>query len=412
VTKSIKVIKNQTNTPEDSEKLWSEITRKATGLRHLLHRQPELTWQEAKTSQTIRHYLDSLQIPWRKCEQFGTLATLAPEAPGTHIALRGDIDALPIQEEAAVSYASDTPGCMHACGHDGHTAALWATAAWLKAHEDQLPGPVTLIFQPAEEGGHGAKALIDAGALKGIDCIYGWHNWPAIPFGQAVCPNDTVMAGNGTFHIRVRGQGGHASQPELCRDPLLAGAAVVLNLQQIISRRIAPQDAAVVSVCSFKAESAATVIPEQALIEGSIRLSKPELRQPINQLIEQICQDTARSYGVEVEIEIRSRYEATINHPKAAANFRQALQDHLGDNWQSNTPTPIMASEDFSYYLQQIPGAFALIGMAEDDAFTKPCHSPLYQFNDRLLPKVVALFASLTGAPLPPESKLCASSKG
>lgn len=393
-----KPIDNQT----EAEDHWSEITRQAVQLRQELHRQPELTWQEVETSQTIRRYLDQLQIPWRECKQVGTLATLAPNAPGTHIALRGDIDALPIQEEAPISYASETPGCMHACGHDGHTAALWAAAAWLKTHEDKLPGPVTLIFQPAEEGGHGAKALIEAGALDGIDRIYGWHNWPAIPYGQAVCPDGTVMAGNGTFHIKVKGKGGHASQPELCRDPLLAGSAMVLNLQQIISRRIAPQDAAVVSVCSFQAESAATVIPEQALIEGSIRLSSPELRQPINQLIEQICQDTARSYGVDVEVEIRSRYEATINHPEAASAFRQALRANLGDDWQSDTPTPIMASEDFSYYLQQIPGAFALIGMAENDAFTAPCHSPHYQFNDRLLPQVVAIFAQLSGAPLPP----------
>ncbi len=394
--------KNPIDNRTEAEDHWSEITRQAVQLRQELHRQPELTWQEVETSQTIRRYLDLLQIPWRECEQVGTLATLAPNAPGTHIALRGDIDALPIQEEAPISYASETPGCMHACGHDGHTAALWAAAAWLKSHEDKLPGPVTLIFQPAEEGGHGAKALIDAGALKGIDRIYGWHNWPAIPYGQAVCPDGTVMAGNGTFHIRVKGKGGHASQPELCRDPLLAGSAMVLNLQQIISRRIAPQDAAVVSVCSFQAESAATVIPEQALIEGSIRLSSPELRQPINQLIEQICQDTARSYGVDVEVEIRSRYEATVNHPEAASAFRQALRTNLGDDWQSDTPTPIMASEDFSYYLQQIPGAFALIGMAENDAFTAPCHSPHYQFNDRLLPQVVAIFAQLSGAPLPP----------
>lgn len=399
---SIETHKDQTDNKKTAEDHWSEIAQQATRLRQLLHRQPELTWQEVQTSQTIRQHLDQLQIPWRAYEKVGTLATLAADAPGTHIALRGDIDALPIQEEADVSFASETSGCMHACGHDGHTAALWATAAWLKAHEDQLPGPVTLIFQPAEEGGHGAKALIDAGALKGIDRIYGWHNWPAIPYGQAVCPDGTVMAGNGTFHIRVKGKGGHASQPELCHDPLLAGSAMVLNLQQIISRRIAPQDAAVVSVCSFQAESAATVIPEQALIEGSIRLSSPDQRHPINSLIEQICQDTARTYGVEVDVEIRSRYEATVNDTQAATAFRQALKEQLGDNWQSSTPVPIMASEDFSYYLQKIPGAFALIGMAENNEFSAPCHSPHYQFNDRLLPQVVALFARLTGAPLPP----------
>lgn len=384
-----------------TDTLWQEIQQQAISLRHQLHQSPELSWQETQTSATIRQMLDQLQIPWRACAGLGTLATLAPEASGRHIALRGDIDALPIQEEADLSYASQNPGCMHACGHDGHTAALWATAAWLKAHEASLPGPVTLIFQPAEEGGHGAKAMIEDGALEGVDRIYGWHNWPAIPYGQAVCPDGTVMAGNGTFHITVNGKGGHASQPELCRDPLLAGSAMVLNLQQIISRRVAPQDAAVVSVCSFSAESAATVIPETARIEGSIRLSSPELRQPINQLIEQICHDTAATYGVEADVEIRPRYEATVNHPQAATEMRQALQQQLGDHWQSNTPVPIMASEDFSYYLQQVPGAFALIGMAEDDDYTRPCHSPHYRFNDRLLAEVVAVFARLSGAPLP-----------
>ena len=384
--------------------LWAGIIQHATELRHQLHRQPELTWQEVNTANTIRQQLDKLQISWRECAQLGTLATLAPHADGRHIALRGDIDGLPIHEEADVEYTSETAGCMHACGHDGHTAALWATAAWLKAHEAELPGPVTFIFQPAEEGGHGAKAMIEAGALDGVDRIYGWHNWPAIPYGQAVCPDGTVMAGNGTFLVTVKGQGGHASQPELCRDPLLAGAAMVINLQQIISRRVAPQDAAVVSICSFKAESAATVIPETAQIEGSIRLSTPNLRQSINQLIEQICQDTARTYGVEVDVDIRPRYEATINHPTPAADFRLALRKQLGKNWQSPTALPIMASEDFSYYLQQIPGAFALIGMAEEGRFTAPCHSPHYQFNDRLLAQVVAVFSTLTDIPSPPVS--------
>ncbi|MDX1399329.1 MAG: M20/M25/M40 family metallo-hydrolase [Oceanospirillum sp.] len=155
------------------------------------------------------------------------------------------------------------------------------------------------------------------------------------------------------------------------------------------------------SAACFKAESAATVIAETALIEGSIRLSSPDQRQPINSLIEQICQDTARTYGVEVDVEIRSRYEATVNDAQAAADFRQALKEQLGDNWQSSTPVPIMASEDFSYYLHHIPGAFALIGMAEQDDYTPPCHSPHYQFNDRLLPQVVAVFARLVGAPQP-----------
>lgn len=255
------------------QKRWQEIMQQAVRFRHQLHRQPELTWQEENTSRLIREQLDTLGIPWRSCARYGTLATLAAEAKGPHIALRGDIDALPIEELADLPYRSERPGCMHACGHDGHTAALWAAAAWLKAHEDQLPGPVTLVFQPAEEGGHGARSMVEEGALEGVEQIYGWHNWPAIPYGQAVCPDGPVMSGNGTFDIELHGKGGHASQPELCRDPVLAAAAVTLNLQQIVSRRLPPQAACVISVTWINATSAANVTPEKVTLGGSIRLS-------------------------------------------------------------------------------------------------------------------------------------------
>jgi hippurate hydrolase len=381
---------------------WQEIMQQALQLRHQLHRQPELTWQEENTSRLIRARLDQLGIAWRGCADHGTVATLAPAAEGEHIGLRGDIDALPIEELTDLPFRSESPGCMHACGHDGHTAALWATAAWLKAHEARLPGPVTLLFQPAEEGGHGARHMIEAGALDGIERIYGWHNWPAIPWGQAVCPDGAVMSGNGTFHITLTGSGGHASQPELCRDPVLAGAAVTLALQQIVSRRLPPQSATVVSVTAFEALSAATVTPESARLQGSIRLAQPELRPVVNALIEQIAQDTARGYGVTAQVETVKRYEATINHPGPGADYRRALEAALGPDWQmQNLALPIMASEDFSYYLNEIPGAFALIGMAREGRYQAPCHSPHYQFNDDLLPKVVEIFAHLTGAPLP-----------
>lgn len=381
---------------------WQQILQQATHLRHQLHQQPELTWQEENTCRLIRTQLDQLGIAWRCCAKYGTLATLAPDAKGPHIGLRGDIDALPIEELTDLPYRSESPGRMHACGHDGHTAALWATAAWLKIHEDMLPGPVTLLFQPAEEGGHGARQMIEEGALQDIDYIYGWHNWPAIPWGQAVCPNGPVMSGNGTFHIALTGKGGHASQPEICNDPVLAAAAITLNLQQIVSRRLPPQSATVVSVTSMEASGAPTVTPETACLAGSIRLAQPELRPLVNRLIEQIAQDTARSYGVSAHVETVKRYEATINHAQPAARFRSALEAALGENWQMQTlPLPIMASEDFSYYLNEIPGAFALIGMSRDDCFQAPCHSPHYQFNDDLLAKVVQVFARLAGAPVP-----------
>lgn len=381
---------------------WNAIIQNAITLRHELHQHPELAWQETNTAERVRKALDALGIEWRACAKLGTVATLAKQASGKHIALRGDIDALPIHEQTSVEYCSKISGKMHACGHDGHTAVLWAAAAWLKAHEQSLPGPVSFIFQPAEEGGHGAREMIKDGALEGVDEIYGWHNWPAIPFGKAICPNGAVMSGNGTFTITVNGAGGHASQPELCRDPVLGAAAIVLNLQQIISRRLAPQDAAVVSVTSMDAISGLTVIPHQAKIAGSVRLSKPNLRQTINQLIEEISHHTAATYGVSARVEIEDRYDATINHAAPAERYRSALANQLGDNWcDTQLSVPIMASEDFSYYLQHIPGAFALVGMSQEGDFQYPCHSPHYQFNDALVDSVAKLFVTLANGPLP-----------
>lgn len=381
---------------------WKSIISDAKKLRHDLHRKPELTWQEEQTAHYIRQQLDALDIRWRVCAQYGTVAILAPDATGEHVALRCDIDALPIEEEVDVPYRSENTDCMHACGHDGHTAVLWATAAWLKKHEQQLPGPVSLLFQPAEEGGHGAKKMIEDGALDGVDVIYGWHNWPAIPFAQAVCPDGAVMAGNGSFYIELQGRGGHASQPELCADPVLAAAAVTLNLQQIVSRKLPPQSSAVISVTSIDASSQETVIPDKVKMAGSIRLSDASLRARVTQLITQVCEDTARTYGVKATVDVQSRYEATVNHELPAENFRQALAQEFGESWQMQTlALPIMGSEDFSYYLNEVPGAYALIGMATEEKYQYSCHSPHYQFNDDLLAPVVRIYARLANAPLP-----------
>ncbi len=382
---------------------WHLIIEDAQALRHELHACPELGWQEVKTAARIRERLTRLDIPWRECAGTGTLAKLSPRiSRAPHIALRGDIDALPITEDTDKAYASNNPGCMHACGHDGHTAALMATAQWLKHHESTLPGPVTLLFQPAEEGGHGARHMIEDGALDGVDEIYGWHNWPAIPFGHIACPAGIVMCGNGVFQIRVEGIGGHASQPELCRDPVLAASAIVLALQQVVSRRLPPQQAAVLSVTSIEAPSAPTVIPQSALIGGSIRVSDSATRALLNQLIAEVSEQTARAYGVTCTVELTPRYEATVNHAAQAERVRRKWAEEHGEaSLDCDLRLPIMASEDFSYYLQKIPGAFALIGADDGLGHAAPCHSPHYDFNDRLIPQVTKLFARLVGAPLP-----------
>ncbi|MDR9499559.1 MAG: N(2)-acetyl-L-2,4-diaminobutanoate deacetylase DoeB2 [Hydrogenovibrio sp.] len=386
---------------------WQTHLNDTRATRQWLHQHPELTWQEAGTARFVREQLDALGIAWRPCAEHGCVATLAPKASGRHIALRSDMDALPIMEATGLDFASKQAGVMHACGHDGHMAALLGAAKWLKAHEPALPGPVSLLFQPAEEGGHGARAMIEDGALEGIDEIYGWHNWPALPLGTAVCPTGAVMSGNGTFHITLKGHGGHASQPESTSDALLAASALILNLQQIVSRRLPPQVAAVVSVTSMDARNALTVIGDKVLLEGSIRFADPAFQRPINDAIDTIAHGTAQSYGVTAEVEIRPRYNPTLNHAQPAAIYRDALRAELGaDSDQVDLRLPLMASEDFSYYLTHIPGAFALVGMAQTQAkndqawYSAPCHSPQYQFNDRVLDSVMRVFCRLAGVPV------------
>jgi amidohydrolase len=382
--------------------VWQDLTHAAVALRRRLHREPELAWSETRTAATVRDELDRAGIAWRTCADTGTVATLAPEAPGRHVALRADLDAMPITEATAVDWASIHDDRMHACGHDGHTATLLAAASWLQRHEAALPGPVTLLFQPAEEGGHGAKRMIDEGALTGVDTIFGWHNWPAIPFGRAVCPDGPVMSANATFRIEVVGQGGHASQPEAVRDPVLAAAAITMALQQIVARRLPPQQAAVVSVSSIEAPSGPTVTPDRATIGGSIRVADTRARDHVGSMITQIARDTARAHGVDAEVEFSPRYGATVNHPAAAAELRTVLATELGDGWSSPaTAVPVMASEDFSYYLAEVPGAFTLVGAGDGGDHDAPCHSPLYDFNDDLIGPVGRVLVRLGGAPLP-----------
>ncbi|MGC9456942.1 MAG: N(2)-acetyl-L-2,4-diaminobutanoate deacetylase DoeB2 [Halothiobacillaceae bacterium] len=377
---------------------WKALIEDATQHRRALHRRPELSWQEERTAADIRQRLETLQIPWQACAGTGTIGQLAPQAKGPQIALRADIDALPIVEATGHPWASQTEGRMHACGHDGHTAVLLAVAAWLKARESELPGPVRLIFQPAEEGGHGAEAMIRDGALEGVDRIFGWHNWPAIPFGQAVCPDGPVMSANGVFEIQIAGRGAHASQPEVAHDPLLAATDITQNLQQIVARRLPPQSAAVVSVTQLHAGDAITAIPDTAWMAGSVRVGRTDQRDAIVEHMRQIVADTARAHRVEAEFTFTPRYGATVNHAGAAAHYRDALAGILGPQWQDERlPVPIMASEDFSYYLQEIPGAFALIGANDGDGPAEPCHSPRYDFNDRLLDPVGRLLVTLAG---------------
>jgi len=375
----------------------AEVVQRGVQMRHELHQHPEIAWEEEWTADYIRGELDRLGIPWRPCAGTGTLGRLAADAEGEHLALRADIDGLPVDESTGLSYASQIAGRMHACGHDGHIACLLSTAAWLKAHEQALPGPVTLLFQPAEEGGHGAERMIAEGALEGIERIFGFHSWPEIPRGQAACIDGTIMASNGRFRIEITGRGGHASQPESCRDPIVAGALFVGNLQQVVSRNIAPQDAAVITVTQSQAGQSGNVIPETARLAGTVRALDTQSRDALAKRAEEILHATCTAAEVHGHFEYQPNYPATRNDPTSAERARGILRDLLGEDCLWRGRLPLMASEDFSYYLRERPGAFVLLGSGRDGERLEPCHSPRFDFDDELIPVALRLYARLAG---------------
>lgn len=374
-----------------------QMVTRARALRHELHRHPELMYQEERTAQVVRSELDRLGIAWRTCAGTGTIARLADGARGRHIGLRADLDALPLTELTGLPYASEHPGLMHACGHDGHTASLLAAAAWLKANETRLPGPVTLLFQPAEEGGHGAKRMVDDGALTDVDEVFGYHNWPPIPFGKAGCVPGTIFAANGEWQAVIQGRGGHASSPQHCIDPILAGAHFVTLAQQIVSRQVAPQDAAVVSVTCFHGGTADNIIPDSVELVGTVRAATTELRDDLARRVEQVLHAACAPSGARGTFTYRPCYPATINHTASALAAQDALRAVLGPEGLANDGLPVMAAEDFGYYLTQRPGAFILLGAGKPGAVMEPCHSPRFDYNDDLIPVVVKVWSRLAG---------------
>ncbi|WP_218121818.1 amidohydrolase [Desulforhopalus singaporensis] len=370
----------------------------AVRIRKELHQIPEPAWEEFGTASFIQTQLDAMGVSWKRCTETGIVASIAPQKKGEHLGFRADMDGLRLHEQNDAWYRSTHPQVMHGCGHDGHMAVLLAVVNWLNRHQDRLEGPVTFIFQPAEEGGHGAREMIKHGALEGVDRIFGWHNWPAIPLGSGVCPEGPLMAANGSFVIRVKGSGGHASQPELCRDPVLAGAAITLALQQIVSRNLSPQTPGVVSVTSFDGRSGATIIPEAVTLQGSVRLGAEGEMGKIGKAIESIATSIAAGYNTSAEVKFTPRYPAVINSRDEARRFAGCLAEGFGEHYfRSEIELPIMASEDFSYYLAEIPGAFALIGAGDGGRYSVPCHNSCYDFNDRLIEPMVRTLCLLAG---------------
>jgi amidohydrolase len=362
-------------------------------LRHRLHQIPEIMYEEFQTAAAIRAELDRLGLDYVAGVEDAPTATITwiGDSSKPCIALRADIDALPILEKTGLAYASTHPGKMHACGHDGHSAGLVGVAAVLQAAEKQLPVCVKLIWQPAEEGGAGAERLVKAGVLDGrigpkVSAIFGLHGWPGLKVGLVATKPGPILAATDNFTVRIRGKGCHGAFPHFGRDPIAAACEAVMNLQTIASREIDPLEPVVVTVGMFNAGTAVNVIPDVAAFSGTARTLTEQTRRQVQEAIRRHCAGIASANGCTMEFEWHEGYPATINDPAMADYVARVARQALGENRYTPVGKPSMGGEDFAYYLREIPGCFFLVGVepAERDGYP-PLHSDRYDFTDGAL---------------------------
>ncbi|MBB5533782.1 M20 aminoacylase family protein [Rhizobium giardinii] len=368
-------------------------------IRHDLHAHPELGLEEVRTSNFVATCLEGLGYTvTRGLAKTGLVATLKNGASNRSIGIRADMDALPIFEETGLDYASKTPGLMHACGHDGHTAMLLGAARAI-AERKNFDGTVRLIFQPAEENFGGAKLMMDDGLFEKFPCdaVFALHNDPGLPFGHFAFRAGPVMAAVDECKITVHGRGGHGAEPQDTADPIVCGASIVMALQSIVSRNIHPMDPSVVTVGSFHSGSASNIIPARAEIVIGIRSFDPKVRDELERRIHLVAENQATSFGMTATVDYQRSYDATINH-KAETDFvRDLALRFAGADKVIELPRPYMGSEDFAYMLQARPGSYFYLGSATSTN-EKPLHHPAYNFNDDLLPIGAAFWTELAEA--------------
>ena len=388
--------------------LIAELKQKKTEMaswRQHLHQFPEIAYEEIMTSDFVAAKLESFGIKvHRGLGKTGVVGVIhgqdSYDSMSPAIGLRADMDALSMEEQTNLAYASKHPNRMHACGHDGHTTMLLGAAEYLAKHR-QFKGKVYCIFQPAEEGGNaGARSMINDGLFDRfpMDSVWGMHNWPGLETGQALAHIGPAMAGADIFILTIEGAGGHAAMPHQTRDPIVAAGMITVALQTLVSRQLDPFDQAVVSLTKLEAGSAFNVIPNVATIGGTLRTMKASTREDFLQRIETVAKMVAKVTGCEVSMEIRQGYPPTINHEADALFARGIISDVLGPEGLQTDLTPAMCAEDFSYMLQEKEGAYIWLGAGKESV---KLHSPLFDFNDDLLPIGASLWVRVVEAKLP-----------
>jgi amidohydrolase len=378
-------------------------------LRRQIHAHPELRYEEVMTADLVASQLERWGIPvHRGLGGTGVVGTLRAGTSTRAIGLRADMDALPVQERNTFAHASRHPGKMHACGHDGHTAMLLAAARHL-ARTRAFDGTVHLIFQPAEEGGAGARAMIEDGLFERfpMDEVYGLHNWPGMPAGQLAASPGPVMASGNVFEIVVRGRGCHAALPHIGLDPVPVAAEIVGALQTILTRSTDPLESGVISVTTIHAGEAANVVPDECRMTGTVRTFSDAVLDLVERRMRRIVEHVCEAHDMAGSLEFSRGYPATINHPQQAALARRVMVDLVGES-NVLVQRPAMTSEDFAFMLQARPGAYVFLGNGGGGHRLHghgdgPCvlHNPTYDFNDEVLALGAAWWVRLAEACLP-----------
>ena len=375
----------------------NELFEYTVGMRRDFHMHPELGFQEVRTAGIVSRELNSLGLEVSTgVAETGVVAMIEGLQPGPVALLRFDMDALPIQEETGAAYASQIPGVMHACGHDGHTAIGLTVARLLHAHRQELNGSVKLVFQPAEEGLGGAARMIQEGVLDNPrpDLALALHVWNDKPLGWVGVTAGPVMAAGETIKIVVTGKGGHGALPHLAVDPVLAASQIVVGLQSIVARSVSPLKTAVVTIGAIHGGEAFNVIPPKVEMKGTIRTFDPEVRALVLERFEQIVHRTAEAYGCQAQIEATFLTPAVVNESRITSRV-QAIVGQVLPESTLDTEDRTMGSEDMAYILQDVPGCFVFIGSANhEEQLDAPHHHPRFDFDERVLPRAAALMAA------------------
>lgn len=365
-------------------------------MRRHFHAHPEVSGKEFQTSETVKQELDKFGISWVPCGmETGILATIQGAKPGKTILLRGDMDALTVQEETGLPFASQNEGVMHACGHDCHVSMLLTAARIINDMKDELCGTVKLAFQPAEEIAEGAKSMISEGALNGVDGCFGIHIWSEVPMGKISCEAGPRMASADQFKIDIRGKGGHGATPHLCVDAAVATSAVVSNLQSIVSREVSPMDPAVVTVGTIQVGSRWNVVPEYGHIEGTTRCFSKDVWGKFPERMERIAKDTAQSFGAEAQLDYIRLVPPTINDAAMSALVQSAASKVVSPDCDYSYPVT-MGGEDFAFFMDEVPGAIALLGGgSEACGAIWPQHSGKFRIDEDALLRGAMLYAQV-----------------